>query len=428
MTRRVGLWIGFVAVHALVAVLGWVEPNSPMGDVYLVYEKWSLAYLHGGVVDPSVYPLVTGPEHVGYVGFDSAWVYPHLALLPMLATWAFGWAVSYTPAWAILVTSLDVVAFAVLVGRGRSRGRRAAAWFWLGYLVLLGPIALYRIDAVTVPLAVLGCLWLVRRPAVAAALLAAATWMKVWPAALLLAALVAVRRRLALIAGAAAVCAATVLAVVLGGGGAYLFGFVGDQTGRDLQAESPASTVYLWLTMLRVPGAGVYYDGDLLTFEVSGPGAGAVAAAMTPLLAVAVLAVAAIGALKAWRGASFARLFPPLALALVGVLIVCNKVGSPQFMVWLIAPLVVGLALDRRHWRDPALLALVIAATTHVVYPLTYYALLAAEPIPIAVITVRNVLLVVLTVWAVVRLCRVPARTRRAVASVPSAAVPTPSP
>ena len=71
---------------------------------------------------------------------------------------------------------------------------------------------------------------------------------------------------------------------------------------------------------------------------------------MTPLLVVAVAAVAGLGAFKAWRGASFVRLFPPLALALVLAFIVFNKVGSPQYMTWIIAPLVVGLVIDRRRW------------------------------------------------------------------------------
>lgn len=418
MSRRAVLWVAFALVHIGVAVLGWVQPNSPMGDVYLVYEKWSRAYLHGGYVDPGVYPLVDGRLWVGYVGIDSAWVYPQLALVPMLLAWAFAWAVSYTPAWAVLVTLIDAVAFAVLVGRGRSRSRAAAAWFWLAFLLLLGPVALYRIDAVTVPLAILGCLWLVRRPWAASVLLAVATWMKVWPAALLAAAVVAVRRRSAILGGAVAVSALTLAAVVLAGGGAYAFGFVGDQTGRDLQVEAPVSTPYLWGSMLGIPGFTVSYDRTLLTFEVDGPAADVVVAAMTPLLVVAVLAVTVLGALKAWRGASFVRLFPALALAEVTAFIVWNKVGSPQYMVWLIAPLAAALVLDRRRWWRPAALALVVALATQIIYPLTYYALLAAEPFPVAVITVRNALLVALFAWSVVLLARVPVRGRRAAASL----------
>ena len=39
------------------------------------------------------------------------------------------------------------------------------------------------------------------------------------------------------------------------------------------------------------------------------------------------LGVAALGAYRAWRGAGFVTLFPPLALALVLAFIVFNKVG-----------------------------------------------------------------------------------------------------
>lgn len=419
MSRRAVLWIAFVVVHVGVAVLGWILPNSPMGDVYLVYEKWSLAFFHGGYVTPEDYPLVEGIVHVGFVGFDSPWVYPQLALVPMLLAWAFGWAISYTPAWAVLVILIDAAAFAVLVGRGRGTGRTVAAWFWLVFIALLGPVALYRIDAITVPLSILGCLWLVRRPWLGSILLAIATWMKVWPAALLAAAVIAVRRRVAVVGGALAVSLVTLAVVVLAGGGAYAFGFIGDQTGRDLQVEAPVSTFYLWDAMLG-GGSRVYYDPVLLTFEASGPFADAVVSAMTPVLIIAVLAVAGVGAVKVWRGAAFARLFPALALALVSAFIVFNKVGSPQYMVWLSVPLVIGLVLDRRRWWGPASLGLGIALCTQVIYPLTYYDLLAAQPFPVAVITVRNALLVVLFVWSTVLLGRVAAPTLAATASVRS--------
>ena len=66
-------------------------------------------------------------------------------------------------------------------------------------------------------------------------------------------------------------------------------------------------------------------------------------AGWTLLLAVA--SVAVLGAVKARRGAAFAALFPPLALALVTAFIVFNKVGSPQYLTWIVVPLVAGLVL-----------------------------------------------------------------------------------
>ena len=388
------LWVAFALVHIVVAVLGFVFPNQPMGDVYLVYEPWSTAALEGR----------------GIVGITETWVYPQLALVPMILAHGFAWIAGYEVGWAILVTLCDALAFAMLVGRGRARGRLAAAWFWLTFILLLGPVGMYRLDGITVPLALAGCLWLVGRPWLGSVLLAVATWIKVWPAALLLAALISVRRRWAVVGGAVAVSALTLVAVLAAGGARHAFGFVADQAERGLQVEAPVSAVYLWRAVFGIPGSYIYYDQDILTFQVMGPGMQVVAAAMNPLLALAVAVIAALGAYKAWRGASFVRLFPALALALVLAFILVNKVGSPQYMTWIIAPLAVGLVIDRRRWWRPAALALVMAGLTQVVYPLTYGYLLGGDALPAAVLTLRNALIAVLLVWAAARVARAPGR------------------
>ncbi|MDY0909072.1 hypothetical protein [Microbacterium sp. CFBP9034] len=396
MSRRAGLWVAFVLVHLLVAVSGFLLPNMPMGDVYLVYEPWALDAVEAGAI----------------MGVTEPFVYPQLALVPMVLALGLEWIAGYEVAWALLVTAANALAFALLVGRGRSAGRAVAAAFWLAYLVLLGPIGIYRIDGVTVSLAVAGSLWLIGRPLLASILLAVGMWIKVWPAALLAAAVIAVRRRLVVVAGALVVTALTLVTVASAGGLTYAFGFVAGQTGRGLQLEAPVTAWYLWQAVAGVEGAFVYYDSDILTFQVTGANVDAVIAAMTPLLAVAVFAVAVLGAIQAARGATFAALFPPLALALVLAFIVFNKVGSPQFLTWIITPVVLGLVIDRRRWRWPALAALVAALLTQLVYPLLYDRLILADGFAAGVLTLRNMLLVVLLVWAVVRLVRVPRRLR----------------
>lgn len=396
MSRRALLWSAFVIVHVWVAVLGFVLPNEPMGDVYRVYEPWSAAALAG----------------TGIVGIDSSWVYPQLALAPLLLAHLLAPIGGYTVAWALLITLVDAAGFAVLVGRARSRGRTTAAAFWLGYLALLGPIGMYRLDAFTVPLVIVACLWLIGRPWVASVLLAGATWIKVWPAAVLAAAVVAARRRAALVGGAALVTVFTMAGVILAGGAAHLFGFIADQGTRGLQIEAPVSTPYLWGALSGIDGFWVYYSTDLLTFEVTGTDIDPVIAAMTPVLIAVVAAVAVTGGIQALRGAGFARLFPTLSLALTAGFIVCNKVGSPQYASWLIPPLVIGLVIDRRRWLRPAVLGGAIALLTHLVYPLLYAGLLDPEPVAVSVLTLRNALLIVLFTWMVVRLVRVPVRPR----------------
>lgn len=396
VTNRVLLWAAFALVHLFTGALGFLLPNEPMGDVYRVYEPWSRAVFSGG----------------GIVGVTQDWVYPHLALLPMLLAHLPGALVgSYTVGWAILGTAVDGVAFAVLIGAGRSRGRLTAAVFWLAAIVALGPVGMYRIDGVSVPLAILGCLWLLRRPGIAGALLAAATWIKIWPAALIGAAVVAVRRR-SVIIGAGALVSALILGIVVAAGGAdHALGFVSGQTGRGLQVEAPVSAVYLWGALLGADGWTVYYDQGILTFQVTGPLLSVVSALMTPALVLAAAAVVAIGVVKIRRKVPFVRLFPALGLALTTVLIVVNKVGSPQFQTWLFAIVVFGLVVDRRRWMAPGILVLVSAALTQLVYPVLYNGIVSPEIVAVSVLTLRNLALALLMVWMVVRLCRLPARS-----------------
>ncbi|GAA3038600.1 hypothetical protein GCM10010462_26680 [Microbacterium dextranolyticum] len=392
-------------MHIGVAWLGFALPNEPMGDIYHVYEPWSLHALTGA----------------GIVGITEPWVYPQLALVPMILAHGFDPIAGYIVGWAIVAALVDAAAFAVLVGRASSRPRVIAGGFWLAFIAALGPVGLYRLEAVTVALSIIGCLWIVGRPWAASLLLAAATWIKVWPAALLAAAVIAARRRAALIGGAVALTALTLGGVTLAGGGTYAFGFVGEQTTRGLQIESPVATPYVWGTVLHVPGFQVYYSPELLTYQVDGPQIGLVVAAMTPLLLTVMAALVAVGIVHVRRGVRFVSLFPPLSLALVLGFIVCNKVGSPQYLAWLVPSLVTGLVIARRRWAAPALLSLVAAVLTQLVYPVFYDGILSPAVGPVTILTLRNLVLIALFVWMVVRVIRLPAPLR---ATTPAVAAP----
>lgn len=392
MSTRVTLWIAFAIAHAIVVALGWARGRAGAGDVDVLYRAWADEFLSGGPV----------------LGFAQDWVYPVLAWLPILLAKALAGLIDYTLAWAVIVTVANAAAFAVLVGRGRSTGRVRAAWFWLVALVALGGVGMFRLDGFTVPLALAAGLWLVSRPWLASVLLSVAVWIKVWPIAVLGAAFIALRRRFAIAGGALAVSAVVAASVAASGGAVHLLGFLRAQGTRGLQMEAPVSTVHVWLAMLGSPGVGVYFDREIVTMEVSGPGTAAIAALMTPMLAVAVLAIGAIGVVKAVRGARYVSLFPPLALALVLALIVFNKVGSPQFMAWLIPPLAVAIALDHRRWVGPGVLAISIMLLTQILFPWAFSPLIELETLPVVVLAVRNLLLVAFLAWTIARLARVP--------------------
>ncbi|MGO2597391.1 glycosyltransferase 87 family protein, partial [Microbacterium gubbeenense] len=276
--RLAALWAGFLIAHAIAIALGWLWPNQPMGDTYLVYEPWSLAAIMGGDV----------------MGVTAAWVYPPLALAPMVLAQTLVWFSSYSLAWAVMVAVFDCVAFAVLVGRGRSTSRVIAGGFWALFIAVLGPIGIFRLDAVTVPIAVVGLLLALRHPRVAGMLVGAATWMKVWPAALVAALVIALRGRWQIIAGGAIVSVIIAGVVVLAGGANHLLGFITTQGDRGLQIEAVAATPFLF----GAGGAQIYYDREILTYQVSGSGVELVAQLLSPFMAIVVAGICAIGV---WR-------------------------------------------------------------------------------------------------------------------------------
>lgn len=393
MSSRPWLWTVFVAVHVWLAWLAVAAPGQTLGDVHL-YAWWVGSGVQGGP----------------WVGIDTEWVYPLAALAPMLVAGALGGA-AYPIAWLVLVTLLDCVALAVLVGR-RDRPRMLlAAWWWTAFLLAVGPIALARIDSVTVPLAVMAVALLARRPFVAGVLLAVATWMKVWPAAVIGAVVIASRHRWRVIAAGVATSVVVIGVGLVLGAGTNLASFVTMQTGRGIQIEAPVAAPWVWAGALGAEHAGIYYDDELFTFQVFGLAASAVSDAMTPLLVIAVLGIIAAAVWAMARGARGEAVVPPLALALVTAFIVVNKVGSPQFITWLAPVIVFGIIAGRaRSFRAAGALVLVIAALTQVVYPVLYGHLLGLALPMVTVLTLRNILLLVLLAMAVQAMLRLRSR------------------
>ena len=387
----IALWCAFVLSHLWLGMLNLYADSHALGDVTLVYRFWAEQAL---------------TTHY-WVGIDSSWVYPIVAIVPMLAAAAFGTAL-YASTWLSMVMLLNAVALAAITGwGGRTRNIRVG-WWWVGFLLALGPIAVGRIDSVTVAVAIVGILLIAARPRAGAILLTVAAWIKVWPAALVGAIVIAARTRWRVLAAAIVTSVVIIAAAVALGSGTNVFSFVSQQTNRGLQIEAPVSTVWLWQAFAGLQATYLYYDQNLLTFQVAGDGVRLVGTLMTPLLALVCLAIVLIAVLAVRRGAGAAELLPPLTLALVSALIAFNKVGSPQFMTWLAVPVILGLVTNAtghgRSFRTPGILVAVLAALTQSFYPYLYGWLLALNPITLVLLTARNALIFVLLAWAVVAL------------------------
>ena len=400
------LWIGFALAHAWIILQAWVFGGQILGDVNL-YEWW----VRNGM-DVGWWPV-----------FDYGWVYPIGALAPMAVPALLADSTDgYYWVWMGLVTAANATAV-LLLGRARPRGR-AAVWFWLAFLVALGPIWIGRLDGLLAPIILIALLVAVRRPALAMTLATVGAWIKIAPGAVALAlAATASGAKTFLrnvVLPGAAVCAVVVGVAFAGGGQHNVLDVFGEQSDRQLQVEAVAATPFT-VARLWDPSIVVEYDDVIYTYEVQGASADRVAQALDVALPVAAVLIAALVWWAARRRPD--RVGDVLLLGAAAellALIVFNKVGSPQFIAWIGPPMAAAIALGsrsqgtRRTWFLPALGTILVARLTMELYPLRYGEFLGGWPLATTVGAVRNVLLVALLVGAVVRLVQA-ARARRTV-------------
>ncbi|WP_017200772.1 glycosyltransferase family 87 protein [Arthrobacter sp. M2012083] len=388
-----GLLGGFVVIHLVFLVFGAVL--SLRGEAFsdtFIYREWALA----------------GFNDANLTGGPSPWVYPILALIPM------GLAAVAGPGpffflWVLLTTLLNGWAVLKLTDRGRRQEAIPAAWWWLVFVFLMGWLGFARVDGLTAPIVLVALVYGVTRPFVASVLLSVATWVKVWPAAVMLALFAVVRKRLHVVAAGIATTAVVVALAAAVGAVPKLLNFLTQQGDRGMQLEATFTTPWLWLSVLGVGDSRMYMNTDINSMQVDGPGTAFMSVLMQPLL---LLAAAAVAGLTFWAlhqgklngGVDRTELLLSGALTLVTAFIVFNKVGSPQFMVWLAPAVAVGLAHNWKEWRVPATMLIVIAVATYFIYPLFYDALSHNNPWMALVLTIRNVLLVVLFFWSARRL------------------------
>ena len=402
---------GFVLVHAwlIVDALTWGYRIS--GDVQL-YWYWARAGW-----DRGIWPVL-----------DYDWVYPVGALLPVSAPAFVGSSFeAYYAQFLALIVVLDAVALwflARLPGRGR-----VAAWWWLLFLVALGPIFLGRLDGVAGALLVVSLAVAVRRPAVATAIATFGAWVKIAPGAVVVALLTTARRpwRTVVLPGAAVSVVVVALALA-GGSGARVLGVFGTQDSRGLQSESVFATPFSILRLVD-PRFRVWMNPDIRTLEILGPGTTTTGRLLDVLLPLAVVAIAATSWWAVRRRPEVRTdVFLLAVTALLLSLIVFNKVGSPQFVAWIGPPVAVAIALAgpgaRSVWSPPALAVLGTAALTQVLYPIAYWEFMVGTPWIVLLAAVRNVALVVLLVGAVFRLVQL---GRRAPEGAPSTVEAEPS-
>ncbi len=384
------LWLATLLVHLWLIFEAGLNPQSaPFNDV-LLYSFW----------------LDQMNQSQSILGLNEPWVYPFVALGPIILANLFGGSAGLMTGWLILVGLLNAIGLSAIVDWGME-GRRAfqAAYFYLAFLAVLGPVAIGRIDSAATFLALLGLVQVYRdRPRLAMIFFTLGAWIKIWPVSAALSLFMSAKAKLRMVLWAVLTSGALIALAIALGGDSKIASFITMQGDRGIQVEAPIATFWLWAALTGVPEAGIYFDNQLMTNQIAGPMVAEVARLMSLAMLIAIAITAWLG-FKAYRaGANSKHLFAIMAVTATLDLIVFNKVGSPQFELWLAVPLMAGILLNLPRWRLPLAAGLAIALLTNLVYPVFYPDLMGLGQLSIGLLTLRNLALIGLLVWANIRL------------------------
>ncbi|WP_326839497.1 glycosyltransferase 87 family protein [Streptomyces olivaceus] len=354
---------------------------------------------------------------------DVTWQYPPAAAFAILSPALLPF-LEYATAFFVLACAVDAAVLALLWRAGRGSGRSPrGAWVWVVGVPLLGPTVYARYDLMVTAVAVAALLAAGRHARVAGALAAVGALLKVWPA-LVLVGMGGRRPWVAAAVGGAGL--AGLFAVTMPGA----FAFLTFQRERGVEVESLGALVFHVARHFGWEGGVLLNYGSM---EFLGPHVDTVSTVSMGLSA------AAFGWLLLWRVRAArspgprsprSRSQPPESqpqpsessqpqppgspssrspssrsrfaahtaadAAFVAVLLftVTSRVISPQYLVWLVGLAAVCRCFRASRMRVPVALVLAASLVTVLEFPLLFADVVASTPLGIALLAVRNGLLV----------------------------------
>ncbi len=294
-------------------------------------------------------------------------------------------------AYIVQSVAFDALGLAAIYRLAKRRGCWWGVGAWLVVLPLLGPVSYTRLDIV-VAAAVAWALERVEagRWTTAGAWLGLGVAVKLTPGLLLPAVAVAAPNRWKPVAAATGVAALFVVPFLgdLPELSDQVLGFHHD---RGVHAES------LWGSLALVGRLWADADVELVSAFGASDIDATFADGLKTLSNMAAIGVLVDSGLSAWRrvrrgdGAH-------LVLVVCGAFTLLTAVGrvfSPQYLVWLVAPVAAALTIAPVAMRWAAAAFVAACALAHVVYPVAFYDYLAVEGWAVGLGTARNLLLLV---------------------------------
>lgn len=393
--NRAYAWVAFVLAHASVVVHLQSYGDLAFRDVYL-YHYWQRL---------SATPV-----------FAMDWVYPLGALIPMRLIAFVQDPEQYLWAWLALVTVVNALVLRVVLTR--MRNPVTVGIWWMVFLAAIGPVGFSRIDAFTSALGILAVVTLANQRFMSSAFIATAGWMKVTHFFWLPVLFVTSKRPWKHVVWPVVLVSAVFAAVAwFGGAGARTWSFVTNQGDRGLQVESVLGS---WFHFQRLQGSGpdIEYDTTIFTIEFVGERPDLIARYSDYVMfaMVGIITLLAYRAMRKRRSESFLWAMWGI-LGVTAVLLTFNKVGSPQLLMALAAPVMLlisraGVDVKRSTAGIIGVLVVFAAVVGQMVYPFFYQEFFDANRVILALFFLRSMVLIGLVVSAIYVLFSRPSNLR----------------
>ena len=380
---------------------GWLVTRALMFIILLALETTILNDIHY---------YFTSLHDASAIGIGHAlpeYPLPVTALLAIPYLIPFGSEPAYHLAFFAMMLLIDA-AFTRQLFVQQGHRQTTPITLWLAAGPMLGPLMVTRFDLVPGVLVASSILWLTTRSTLSGVAISIGTALKLWPILALPALAAPLRTRMRVLAGAIITALVLIAAAISIGGWDRFISPLRYQSDRGLQVEAPISWPLMAAWSVH---RGVWTIGLSPTSkseEISGPGENVLLAVASVLTLLALVTIAIL-ALRSWRAQRTisAQTVALIVFTSVGLIILTNKVFSPQYMLWLAPIAIAALAVTTNDATQSekgndggltraAVSVLLVGVLTQVIYPLTYFWVIEerwTNPIGVLLLLARDLVL-----------------------------------
>lgn len=349
------------------------------------------------IIIQNLSPIITGDAAIFYyqvfekslngevLGVNADWIYPAAAQIPIFLAGMIGKIFgSYILGWTMLVAILNFIVVLLM------SKKYDISHFQMGYfsilLIVTSSIFYYRLDIIAIFLSLIALMIYDKKRNLSYLLLTVGTLIKIWPIAIIFGIWLMSKTKVMDAAKVAFYATLLMAPALILGGFETAFHFISKQGGRGVQMES------IFALPSFLSGREAFYNKDTITYEVPIAGFEFLSNLSTFLLIGTLISVVLVGIVSFWKKPATKEQALILASMIIVSFVIFNKVGSAQFVGWVILVLFILIILIKdKLGKTYAILGLISISASGLLVPYFYSDLITGGLLAVTILSVKHV-------------------------------------